>query len=88
MEAKARSEFLKKISINGFSIEDHDDVLVLRPRGMETEAAVAIKEVEPNRWIVTEASGTYAGFARGKKRMQFETYISQWVGEAVLRAEG
>ncbi len=85
---KARGEFLKKISINGFAIEERDDMLILRPRGMEAEAGVIIKEVEPNVWSVAGAFGRYAGFARGKKRSYFETYINQWAVEAILLAQG
>lgn len=85
MDPKAKGEFLKKIAINGFSIEEKDDMLILRPRGMEAEAEVIIKEVEPNLWKVVGASGNYAGFYRGKKRSYFETYINQWTAEAILQ---
>ena len=88
MDPKAKGEFLKKISLNGFSIEEGDKTLTLRPRGAEATAEVIIQEVEPNVWRVAGASGSYAGFARGKKRSYFETYISQWAMEAVLRAAG
>ncbi|MBA7498868.1 hypothetical protein ES704_01606 [subsurface metagenome] len=88
MDPKAKGEFLKKISINGFSIEERDSLLILRPRGAEATAEIIIKEVEPDVWQVVGASGNYAGFARGKKRSYFETYINQWVVEAVLQAAG
>ena len=86
MDPKAKGEFLKKISINGFSIEESGDMLILRPRVTEAEAVIIIQEVEPNVWKVVGASGRYAGFYRGKKRSYFETYINQWATEAVLQA--
>ena len=88
MDPKAKSEFLKKISVNGFAIEERDNMLTLCPRGMEAEAEVIIQEVEPNAWKVVGASGEYAGFYRGKKRTYFENYINQWVTEALLQAHG
>ena len=88
MDPKAKGEFLKKISINGFSITEGDNTLTLRPRGMEATAEITIQEVEPNVWKVAGASGSYAGFYRGKKRSYFETYINQWSMEAVLQTEG
>ena len=88
MEPKAKGEFLKKISINGFSVTEDDGTLTLRPRGMEETAWLLIREVEPNVWKVAGAGGEYAGFARGQKRSYFETYINQWAVEALLRAEG
>ena len=84
MDPKAKSQFLKKLAINGFSIEERDDMLILRPRGMEVEAMVIIKEVGPNAWSVVNAAGRYAGFNYGKKRLYFETYINRWAAEAVL----
>lgn len=84
MEAKARGEFLKKISVNGFSIEDHGDSLTLRPRGMEATAEITIEEKEPNTWVVLAASGNYAGFARGQKKIYFESYLNQWAAAALL----
>jgi len=86
MEAKAKSEFLKKISINGFSIEEKEEVLILRPRGMEPTAGLIIREKEPNVWEVTGASGRYAAFARRPKREYFESYINRWALEASLQA--
>ena len=86
MDPKAKGEFLKKISINGFSIEESGDMLILRPRVTEAEAVIIIQEVEPNVWKVVGASGRYAGFYRGKKRSYFETYINQWATEVVLQA--
>ncbi|MBA7665002.1 hypothetical protein ES703_73068 [subsurface metagenome] len=85
MDPKAKGEFLKKISINGFSIEEKDNTLIMRPRGAEATAVVIIEEVEPDVWRVKAAAGHYAGFARGKKRSYFETYINQWVAESLLR---
>ena len=85
MDPKAKGEFLKKIAINGFSIEERGDMLILRPRGMEAEAGVIIKEVEPDVWKVVGASGRYAGFSRGKKRLYFENYINRWAAEAILQ---
>ena len=88
MDPKAKGEFLKKISINGFSIEEGDNQLTLRPRGAEAMAEVIIEEVEPDVWKVVSASGRYAGFHRGKKRSYFEDYINRWAVEAVLQAAG
>ena len=88
MEPEAKGEFLKKISINGFSITDSGNTLTLRPRGAEATAEITIKEVEPNVWKVEGASGRYAGFYRGKKRSYFETYLNQWVTESVLQTAG
>ncbi len=84
MDPKAKGEFLKKISINGFSIDEEGNTLTLSPRGAETTAEIAIQEEETNVWKVVSASGQYAGFARGKKRSYFETYINQWSMEAVF----
>jgi len=84
MDPKAKSAFLKKIAINGFSITEGVNTLTLRPRGMEETAEVTIQEVEPDVWKVVGASGQYAGFYRGKKRSYFETYINQWAAAAVL----
>ena len=88
MDPKAKGEFLKKISINGFSIKEKDNTLLLRPRGAEATAVIIIEEVEPDVWRVKDAAGHYAGFARGKKRSYFETYINGWATEAVLQAAG
>lgn len=88
MDPKAKGEFLKKISINGFSIEERDNLLILRPRGAEATAEVTIEEVETDVWKVVSASGNYAGFARGKKRSYFESYINRWAVEAALQAAG
>lgn len=88
MEEKAKSEFLKKISINGFSITESGDNLILRPRGAEAIAEIIIEEVEPNVWKVAGASGKYAGFYRGKKRSYFESYITRWATEAILQTGG
>lgn len=86
MDPKAKGEFLKKISINGFSITEGDSTLTLRPRGAEATAEITIQEVEPNVWQVAGASGNYAGFYRGKKRIYFESYINRWALEATLQA--
>ena len=88
MDPKAKGEFLKKLSTNGFSIDEKDKLLVLRPRGAEATAQIIIEEVEPNVWKAVSALGQYAGFARGKKRSYFETYINQWVLEAIMQSEG
>ncbi len=84
VDPKAKSAFLKKLSINGFSITEGDNTLTLRPRGMEATAEITIQEAEEGVWKVVGASGQYAGFYRGKKRSYFETYINQWAGAAVL----
>ncbi len=88
MDPKAKGGFLKKISVNGFSIEEKDNLLFLRPRGAEATAEIIIGEVELNVWKVVGASGSYAGFYRGKKRSYFESYITRWALEAVLQTEG
>ena len=88
MDPKAKGEFLKKISINGFSIEEKDNLLFLRPRGAEATAEIIIGEVELNVWKAVGASGSYAGFYRGKKRSYFESYINRWAVEAVLQTGG
>ena len=88
MNEKAKGEFLKKISINGFSIEERDNTLILRPRGAESVAEITIEDEGVNGWRVVSASGSYDGFARGKKRSYFETYINQWAAEAILRSAG
>ena len=88
MDPKAKGEFLKKISINGFSIEEKDNLLFLRPRGAEATAEIIIGEVELNVWKALGASGAYAGFYRGKKRPFFESYINRWALEAILQTGG
>jgi len=88
VDPKAKGEFLKKISINGFAIDVKDNLLFLHPRGAEATAEIIIEEVEPNVWKVAGASGSYAGFYRGKKRSYFESYITRWALEAVLQTEG
>lgn len=88
MDPKAKSEFLKKISINGFSIEEKDNLLFLRPRGAEATAEIIIAEVELDVWKAVGASGAYTGFYRGKKRSFFESYINRWVIESILQTEG
>ena len=88
MDPKAKGEFLKKISVNGFSIDEKDKLLVLRPRGAEATAQIIIEEVEPNVWKAVSALGQYAGFARGKKRSYFESYINRWAMESVLQTGG
>jgi len=84
VNSKAKGEFLKKISVNGFSIEDNGIRITLRPRGSESIAEITIEDDGANGWRVVSASGSYAGFARGSKRSYFETYINQWAAEAIL----
>lgn len=88
MDPRAKGEFLKKISINGFSISEEGNKLTLSPRGGEATAGITIEEVEPNIWKVVGAAGAYAGFARGKKRSIFETYIKAWTEAAILQTGG
>ena len=88
MDPKAKGEFLKKLSINGFSIDERDNLLILRPRGAEEMAQIIIEEVKPDTWIVMSASGRYAAFGVGKRRLYFENYIKQWVTESIARAKG
>jgi hypothetical protein len=76
VDPKAKGEFLKKISVNGFSITEEGNTLTLRPRGAEATAEIIIEEVEPNVWKVAGAAGAYATFGRGKKRLIFESYIN------------
>ncbi len=85
MNRKAKSEFLKTISINGFSIEERNSQFILRPRGAEATAEIAIEENKENMWKVASASGAYSVFARGKKRTYFENYINQWAAQAALQ---
>ena len=87
MNDKARGELLKKISVNGFSIEDNGSRLTLRPRGAEATAEVTIEDDGVNGYRVVGAKGRYGGFARGQKRSYFESYINRWVMEAVLQSE-
>ena len=88
MEPKAKGEFLKKLSINGFSITEGENILTLSPRGAETTAEIIIEEKEPNVWVVTGAKGNYAGFYRAPKRTYFESYINGWATEAILAVTG
>lgn len=88
MNDKARGEFLKKASINGFSIEDSGSRITLRPRGAEATAEVTIEDDKVKGWRVVGASGLYAGFSRGQKRSYFESYINRWIMEAVFQSEG
>ena len=86
MDANAKGKFLRKIAINGFSIEEKEDVLILRPRGAEATASVSIREDEEGVWAVVDASGSYGGFRRGKKKGYFETYVNQWAMEALFQS--
>ena len=88
MQPEAKGIFLRKIVTNGFSIEEKENKLILRPRGGDVITSVTIEEAEPNVWKVVEATAAYAGFARGKKRSYFETYLNQWAAEATLQAPG
>ena len=88
MDPKAKGEFLKKISTNGFAIAEEGNTLTLRPRGTLATDEITIQEVEPNAWKVVSAKGQYATFARGKKRSYFESYINRWSMEAILQTEG
>jgi len=88
VDPKAKGEFLKKLSTNGFSIEEKDNLLFLRPRGAEATAEIIIGEVELNVWKALGASGSYTGFYRGKKRSFFESYINRWALEAIMQSEG
>lgn len=88
MDPEARGEFLKKISINGFAIEEIGNQLILRPRGAEATAQIIIEEVKPDTWVVMSAAGRYAAYGYGKKRLIFENYIKEWAMEAVLQAAG
>lgn len=86
MDPKAKGIFLRKIVTNGFSVEERENQLTLRPRGMEETAEITIEEVEPNLWKVIHARGQYVEFARGAKRSYFEGYINRWATEAVLQS--
>jgi len=88
VDPKAKGEFLKKISINGFSIEEKDNLLVLRPRGSKEIAEVIIVEAEMNVWKVAGSKGAYAAFGHGRKRSFFESYINRWAMEAISQSEG
>jgi len=87
MNGQARGELLKKISVNGFSIEDNGIRITLHPRGSESIAEVTIEDDGVNGWRVVSASGQYAVFARGQKRKYFESNINRWEAEAILQAE-
>ncbi|MBA7593447.1 hypothetical protein ES703_00367 [subsurface metagenome] len=87
MNDKARGALLRKISINGFSIEDNGNRITLHPRGAEATAEVTIEDNGVNGFKVVSASGSYTGFARGQKRSYFESYFNRWVVEAVLQSE-
>jgi hypothetical protein len=86
VDGKAKSELLKKITTQGFSIEENGSRMVLRPRGAEGTASLTIEEVEPDVWRVTGAEGKYASFARGHKRKFFENHLTLWVTESRLRS--
>ncbi len=86
MEAKAKQLLLRKLVINGFSVTEEGNKLILSPRGGVVPAELTLEEVEPNVWRVETASGQYAGFARGRKRSYFEAYLLQWVSDALLQA--
>ncbi|HUV57016.1 MAG TPA: ferredoxin-thioredoxin reductase catalytic domain-containing protein [Dehalococcoidales bacterium] len=88
MNGKAKGELLKKISVNGFSIEDNGSRLTLRPRGADATSEVTIEDDGVNGFRVVSASGRYAEFARGQKRSYFESYINRWVMESVFQSEG
>jgi len=88
VDPKAKGEFLKKISTNGFSITEVGNTLTLSPRGAEATAEIIIEEVELNVWKAVGASGSYTTFARGKKRPFFESYINRWALEAIMQSEG
>lgn len=85
MEEKVRQIFLTKISLNGFSIEDKGNTLVLTLRGATEQAEVIIQEQDTN-WKVISASGIYARFARGKNKSIFEGYISIWATQSQAEA--
>ncbi|HUV51608.1 MAG TPA: hypothetical protein VMW64_00860 [Dehalococcoidia bacterium] len=86
MEPKAKDIFLTKLIRNGFSIEEKEDLLTLRPRKMEDVAKVIIQEVGANTWQVLRAEGQYAGFGRGKKKVMFENYVNRWAAEAFAQS--
>lgn len=88
MDANARSQLLKKIITNGFSLEDLGAQLVLRPRGAEGTAAITIMEVSLNTWKVISTEGKYKGYDRGMKRKYFEDNLARWVFEATQQVPG
>ncbi len=83
LNGHARENFLKKAAINGFSIEDKGDLITLRPRGIESQAEITIKDDPGNGYRVVDANGKFAGFARGHKRKYFEDNVNRWVLEAL-----
>jgi len=85
MDARARSELLKKISCQGFSIEDYGSRLILRPRGAENSAAITVEENDEEGWKVIRAEGKYTGFARGYKQTYFENNLNLWAVQARLQ---
>lgn len=83
LAGQIRETFLKKASINGFSIEDNGSRITLRPRGIESQAEITIEDTVGNGYKVVEAAGKFAGFARGHKRKYFEDNVNRWVLEAL-----
>lgn len=88
MEEKARQKFLIKLYTQGFLIEDHGEILILRPTGYALPSELTITEVETNIWVVTGASGAYARYSYGKHRVWFETLVNQLAFQAVQEIEG
>lgn len=86
LNGKAREAFLKKICINGFSIEENGTRITLRPRGLEAEAELTIEDDPGNGYRVVDAAGKFSGYTRGQKRKFFEDNLNRWVLESVQQA--
>jgi ferredoxin-thioredoxin reductase catalytic subunit len=86
LTGRAREIFLRKASVNGFSIEDSGDRITLRPRGIEYQAEITIEDNPGNGYSVVGASGKFAGFARGVKRKYFEDNVNRWLVESLQQA--
>lgn len=83
LTGKPRENFFKKASINGFSIEDNGSRITLSPRGIESQAKITIEDDPGNGYRVVEATGKFAGFARGYKRKYFEDNVNRWLLEVL-----
>jgi len=83
---QSRETFMKKIAINGFSIEDNGTRITLRPRGLESQAEITIEDNPGNGYRVVAATGRFASFNRGYKRKYLEDNVNRWVLEALQQA--
>jgi hypothetical protein len=82
LTSKARETFLMKVYNLGFLIEEKENNLILKPRGLTTPDEITITEVEENQWRVTNAAGAYHRYLRGQHREWFEAQINQVLFQA------